>query len=64
MIIAAFLQDELKLDISVQDIARAHRLGSLARARARYDVTRRPLTILIAGFFNQMKTFYILIKGI
>ena len=24
----------------------------------------RPLTILIAGFFNQMKTFYISIKGI
>ena len=43
MIIAAFLQDELKLDISVQDIAMAHRLGSLARARARYAVTRRPL---------------------
>ena len=45
MIIAAFLQDELKLDISVQDIARAHRLGSLARARARYAVTRRPIIV-------------------
>ena len=44
-VIVTFIQEELETDISVDDIARAHRLGSLTRAKARYAITRRPIIV-------------------
>ena len=44
-VIVNFLSGELKIDISQAHIARAHRLGSLARSRAKYTVTRRPMIV-------------------
>ena len=45
-VIVTFVQEELKLEsICADDIARAHRLGSLARAKARYATTRRPIIV-------------------
>lgn len=46
-VIVDFIANEMRLDISPDQMARAHRMGSLARSRQRYAVTRRPI---IAAF--------------
>lgn len=49
-LIVSFLNDEMQLDVSHDQIARAHRLGSLAKSRAKYAVTRRPLIVAFKDY--------------
>ena len=49
-LIADFLELELELIITSSQIARAHRLGSLMRARSRYAVTRRPVIVAFKDY--------------
>lgn len=49
-LIVNFLKDEMQVDVSAEQIVRAHRLGSLARSRAKYMVTRRPLIVAFRDY--------------
>ena len=64
-VIVNFAKDELKLDISVDQIARTHRLGSFARARARYAIARRPIIVAFKDYSLTEEIIYSakLLKG-
>ena len=49
-LIVDFLEVELDLIINTDQIARAHRLGSLMKAKRRYAVTRRPVIVAFKDY--------------
>lgn len=49
-LIISFLTGEMQLDISSDQIARAHRLGSLIRSKASYQVPRRPIIVAFKDY--------------
>ena len=40
-----FLLEEMQIEITLNDIVRAHRLGSLQRYKSRFQVTKRPIIV-------------------